>query len=130
YAAVTGSIGVEAIILFLIIFMWTPPHSWALCLYRTDDYRNCNIPMLPVVSGVRATLIQSMVYSVLTFAVSLLPYFFDMAGVFYLCFAITLGVVFLYYSISLIISYSQHKAKSFLLYSICYLFFIFVAILV
>ena len=96
WAAVTGSVSVESVLLFLIIFMWTPPHFWALALYRCRDYERVGVPMLPVVAGPAETRRQIWLYSLVLVALALVPSFIGMAGVAYLIAAVGLGAMFLY----------------------------------
>ncbi len=96
WAAVTGSVSVESVLLFLIIFMWTPPHFWALALYRCRDYERVGVPMLPVVAGPAETRRQIWLYSLVLVALALVPSFIGMAGVAYLIAAVGLGAIFLY----------------------------------
>lgn len=127
YASVSGGVSLDSIILFLIIFIWTPPHSWALALFCNDDYKNCKVPMMPVIKGALYTKKQILIYSVLLFLTSLMPFFIGMSNIIYLVIAVVLGLVFLYYSISLFYDNTDNKqAKRFFAYSIFYLFFIFV----
>ncbi|MCC8406386.1 MAG: heme o synthase [Rickettsia endosymbiont of Sceptobius lativentris] len=127
YAAVSNTISLESIILFLIIFIWTPPHSWALALFCNDDYKNCKVPMMPAVKGNLYTKKQILIYSILLFIVSLMPFFIGMNNFIYLITSGILGLVFLYYSGSLFYDTPDNKqAKRFFAYSIFYLFFIFV----
>ncbi len=95
WAAVTGDVGFASIVLFAIIFMWTPPHFWALALYRNDDYRMAGVPMLPVVAGARHTKIQMLIYTVLLLPLSVAPYWVGTAGLGYAAGATVLGVLFL-----------------------------------
>lgn len=126
YAAISNTISLESIILFLIIFIWTPPHSWALALFCNEDYKNCNVPMMPAVKGVLYTKKQILIYSILLFIVSLIPFFIGMSNFIYLIIAGILGIVFLYYAGSLFYDTPDNKqAKRFFAYSIFYLFFIF-----
>lgn len=126
YAAVSNTISLESIILFLIIFTWTPPHSWALALFCNDDYKNCKVPMMPAVKGNLYTKKQILIYSILLFIVSLMPFFIGMNNFIYLITSGILGLVFLYYSGSLFYDTPDNKqAKRFFAYSIFYLFFIF-----
>ncbi|ABV74811.1 protoheme IX farnesyltransferase [Rickettsia akari str. Hartford] len=126
YAAVSNTISLESIILFLIIFIWTPPHSWALALFCNDDYKNCKVPMMPTVKGILYTKEQILIYSILLFLVSLMPFFIGMNNFIYLIIAGMLGLVFLYYSGSLFYDTPDNKqAKRLFAYSIFYLFFIF-----
>ncbi|WP_121542800.1 heme o synthase [Candidatus Rickettsia colombianensi] len=126
YAAVSNTISLESIILFLIIFIWTPPHSWALALFCNEDYKNCKVPMMPAVKGNLYTKKQILIYSILLFIVSLMPFFIGMNNFIYLIISGILGLVFLYYSGSLFYDTLDNKqAKRFFAYSIFYLFFIF-----
>ncbi|MFP3011749.1 MAG: heme o synthase [Rickettsia sp.] len=126
YAAVSNTISLESIRLFLIIFIWTPPHSWALALFCNDDYKNCKVPMMPAVKGNLYTKKQILIYSILLFIVSLMPFFIGMNNFIYLITSGILGLVFLYYSGSLFYDTPDNKqAKRFFAYSIFYLFFIF-----
>ncbi|CEO17852.1 Protoheme IX farnesyltransferase [Rickettsia monacensis] len=126
YAAVSNTISLESIILFLIIFIWTPPHSWALALFCNEDYKNCKVPMMPAVKGNLYTKKQILIYSILLFIVSLMPFFIGMNNFIYLIISGILGLVFLYYSGSLFYDTPDNKqAKRFFAYSIFYLFFIF-----
>jgi protoheme IX farnesyltransferase len=101
WAAVTGTIDPHALILFLIIFIWTPPHFWALAIERRDEYAGVNIPMLPVTHGIEFTRLQVLLYTVLLVAVTVLPFATGMSGVLYLIGALLLGGVFLYYAVRL-----------------------------
>jgi protoheme IX farnesyltransferase len=122
WAAVTDSISIESIILFLLIFMWTPPHFWALALYKSDDYRRCNIPMMPVVRGDLHTKKQIILYVCLTFFVSLMPSVIGVSSMTYFAIATSLGVLFLYYSISLLKDPMNLLAPRLFFFSIVYLF--------
>ena len=128
----TGSIALEPIILFLIIFFWTPSHFWALSLYKTDDYSNAKIPMLPVVSGIKTTKINVFVYSIILFLISVAPYFFDYSGITYLVSSVLLGSYYVYLCYKLLVEEDEYKliAKKIFVYSILYLFLIFVIILI
>ncbi len=101
WTAVTGQVETEALLLFLIIFIWTPPHFWALAIRRKDEYAKAEIPMLPVTHGVNFTKIQILLYTILLFLVTLVPFLIQMSGVIYLAGAISLGIGFLYYAIKL-----------------------------
>lgn len=101
WAAVTGSIDHNALLLFLIIFAWTPPHFWALAIARRDDYAKVGIPMLPVVYGVSFTTLHILLYTILLMLVTLLPYLTGMAGLLYLAGALVLGGMFIYYAVKL-----------------------------
>src|SRR5207237_7626373 len=99
WAAVTGTVSTEAMLLFLIIFAWTPPHFWALALYRTEDYARAGVPMLPVTHGKRYTRLQVLLYTLILFGVSLLPYAIRMSGIAYLAAALALGGLFIAYAL-------------------------------
>ncbi|MGH8746783.1 MAG: heme o synthase [Burkholderiales bacterium] len=130
WAAVTGEVNTDAMLLFLIIFAWTPPHFWALALYRTVDYAKAGLPMLPVTHGRAYTQLQVLLYTIILFAVSLLPYAIRMSGVLYLAAASALGAVFLAYAIRIYVAYSDRIARAMFRYSIIYLAALFGALLV
>jgi len=130
WAAVTGEVPIEAMLLFLIIFAWTPPHFWALALYRTEDYARAGVPMLPVTHGRKYTQLQVLLYTLILFAVSLLPYVAGMSGPAYLIAAAALGAVFLAYALRIYFAYSDALARRTFRYSIAYLAFLFAALLV
>jgi protoheme IX farnesyltransferase len=130
WAAVTGEVSTEAMLLFLIIFAWTPPHFWALALYRTEDYARSGLPMLPVTHGKRYTRLQVLLYTIILFAVTLLPYAIRMSGLLYLGCAIVLGAVFLLYAVRINRAYSDALARRTFRYSIIYLAALFAALLV
>ena len=130
WAAVTGQVGAEASVLFLIIFAWTPPHFWALALYRTEDYARAGVPMLPVTHGKRYTRLQVLLYTLILFAVSLLPYVIRMSGALYLAAATLLGAIFLAHALRIQFAYSDAVAQKTFRYSIAYLALLFAALLV
>jgi heme o synthase len=130
WAAVTGEVTTEAMLLFLIIFAWTPPHFWALALYRTEDYARAGVPMLPVTHGKEYTRLQVLLYTIILFAVSLLPFAVRMSGWLYLGAALALGAVYLGYAVRLYTAYSDHLARRCFRYSIVYLAALFAALLV
>ncbi len=101
WTAVTGTVDTEALLLFLIIFVWTPPHFWALAIRRREEYARAEIPMLPVTHGVLFTKIQILLYTILLVVVSVMPFIVQMSGLIYLAGALALGVGFLYYAIKL-----------------------------
>ena len=101
WTAVTGSVGTEALLLFLIIFVWTPPHFWALAIRRREEYARADIPMLPVTHGVPFTKLQILLYTILLCVVSIMPFLVQMSGLIYLAGALALGIGFLYYAIRL-----------------------------
>jgi len=130
WAAVTGQVTIDAMLLFLIIFAWTPPHFWSLALYRTEDYARAGLPMLPVTHGKEYTRLQVLLYTVILFCVSLLPYVVRMSGVLYLVASCALGGVFLGYAVRIYRVYSDRLARSMFRYSIVYLAALFAALLV
>jgi len=130
WAAVTGQVTPEAMLLFLIIFAWTPPHFWALALYRTADYARAGLPMLPVTHGARYTRLQVLLYTLILFGVSLLPFAIRMSGPLYLAAAIALGGVFIAYAVRIHLAYSDRLARRMFRYSILYLALLFAALLV
>ncbi len=130
WAAVTGDVSIESLSLFLIIFLWTPPHFWALALYKNDDYKLAGIPMMPVVAGSESTRKQILVYTVLLLASTLFPISIGMFGIVYTVGATALGVKFLQYSYSLYTEYSEALARKAFKFSILYLFCIFVLMIV
>jgi len=130
WAAVTGDIGTEALLLFLIIFAWTPPHFWALALYRTQEYAKAGLPMLPVTHGRKYTQLQVLLYTLILFACSLLPFAYGMSGWLYLAAAVVLGGIFIAYSVRLYVRYSDGLARRTFRYSIAYLALVFVVLLI
>ena len=131
WAAITNSIELGALLLFAIIFIWTPPHFWALAIHRQKEYAKVNIPMLPVTHGHYFTRIQILLYTILLFIVTLMPYLVGMSGLIYLAGAVVLGIGFLYYAIELL-RRPEDKAlpmKTFG-FSINYLMILFVVLLV
>jgi protoheme IX farnesyltransferase len=130
WAAITNDVAPEALILFLIIFVWTPPHFWSLALYRTQDYARAGLPMLPVTHGARYTRLMIILYTFALIAVSLLPYAIRMSGMLYLVAALALGAVFAGYAIALYVRYSDALARRTFTYSIAYLAALFSALLV
>ncbi len=129
WAAVTNSAPPEAWILFLIIFAWTPPHFWALALYRRDEYAKSGLPMLPVTHGEKFTCLHILLYTVILVAVTLMPYGNGMSGVIYLAASSVLNAVFLAYAIGLYHRYSDELARRTFRYSILYLTLLFAALL-
>ena len=130
WTAVTNSVDPNSLLLVLIIFAWTPPHFWALAIHRKDDYAKENIPMLPVTHGVQFTKLQIILYTIILILVSLLPFIVMMSGIFYFISAIILGAIFLYYSLRLYFDKNNERAFPTFVYSIYYIFLIFVALLV
>jgi len=130
WAAVANEVTAPALVLFLIIFVWTPPHFWALALYRIEDYRRSGLPMLPVTHGPEFTRLNVLLYTVLLVAVSVMPYMIRMSGLFYLLSALVLGGVFLWYAWRLWRNYSDALARKTFSYSIFYLSALFGALLI
>jgi protoheme IX farnesyltransferase len=130
WAAVTGEVSIEAMLLFLIIFAWTPPHFWSLALYRTEDYARAGVPMLPVTHGKPYTRLQVLLYTLILLAVSLLPYTIRMSGMPYLVAALILGGIFIAYAVRIYAAYSDAVAQKTFRYSIVYLAALFAALLV
>ena len=130
WAAVTGHVPTEAMLLFLIIFAWTPPHFWSLALYRTEDYARAGVPMLPVTHGKAYTRLQVLLYTLILFGVSLLPYVVRMSGVPYVAAALVLGGIYLAYALRIYFAYSDRVARGAFRYSIVYLAFLFAALLI
>ena len=129
WAAVANDLSPEAWLLVLIIFAWTPPHFWALALYRREDYEKSGLPMLPNTHGEKFTLLHIILYTLILLAASILPYVYQMSGYLYLASALILGGVFLWYSIKLYYNYSDQLAKKTFKYSIIYLSILFLALL-
>ena len=127
WTSVTNSIDPNALLLVLIIFVWTPPHFWALAIYRKEDYARESIPMLPVTHGVRFTKLQIILYTVLLVLVSLLPYIVLMSGNIYLFSALGLGLFYLYSSIKMYLTDDEEYPMTSFKYSIYYIFLIFFA---
>ncbi len=130
WAAVSNSFPAEAWLLVLIIFTWTPPHFWALALYRREDYKQSGLPMLPVTHGEKFTLLHILLYTLILIAATVLPFVYQMSGYFYLASALLLGAIFLGYAIALYKSYSDALAKKTFRFSIIYLSLLFAALLV
>jgi protoheme IX farnesyltransferase len=129
WAAVTGTISHDALLLFLIIFAWTPPHFWALALYRKNEYARAGVPMLPVTHGDRFTRLHVLFYTVVLVAVTLLPFCTRMSGMIYLAAAAGLGGWFLIYAVRICVAYSDELAQRTFRYSILYLSLLFAALL-
>jgi protoheme IX farnesyltransferase len=130
WAAVTGQVPIEAWVLFLIIFVWTPPHFWALALYRSDDYARSGLPMLPVTHGPQFTRLHILLYTLLLVATTLLPTLIGMSGLLYLVSALALGGYFLWLAWQLYQEYSEPLARKTFKYSINYLALLFAALLI
>ena len=125
WTSVTGTLDPDSLLLFLIIFAWTPPHFWALAIYRCEEYAKAAIPMLPVTHGVEFTRRYILFYTVILFLISLLPFVFYMSGVMYLFGAVILGAVFLYYAVRMQFDHSNVIAMKTFSYSIVYLMALF-----
>jgi heme o synthase len=130
WAAVTNSVDPQALLLFLIIFAWTPPHFWALAIARRDDYAKVGIPMLPVTHGVEFTRLHVLLYTVILIIVTLLPYLTGMSGLIYLVTAIGLNAAFLYYAIELKRSARTELPMKVFRFSVRYLMWLFLALLI
>lgn len=130
WTAVTGEVTSDALLLFLIIFAWTPPHFWALALYRKKEYASIGMPMLPVTHGDQFTRLHVLLYTVILCIVTVLPYITQMSGLIYLVGSTALNVVFMYYAIEIYRNYSDQLARNAFRYSILYLALLFVALLV
>ena len=130
WAIATGSISIEPIIFFLIIFVWTPSHFWALSLFKSEDYKKANIPMLPVTSGVETTKKNIFAYSILLFPVALAPYYLEFLGVIYLLFSLPLSAYYIFICFKLLKTKDKKSEKSIskqiFAFSILYLFAIFI----
>jgi heme o synthase len=129
WAAMRGEVGPEALMLCLIIFLWTPPHFWALALYRVEDYRRAGLPMLPVTHGNEFTRLQVLLYTFVLLAATLLPFVFGMSGLLYLVAALALGAGFIGYAWRLWRQYSDALARSTFRFSILHLSLLFAALL-
>ena len=130
WAAVRGDVGPEAMILCLIIFLWTPPHFWALALYRAEDYRQAGLPMLPVTHGAEFTRLHVFLYTLILFAATLLPFIAGMSGAIYLVAAVLLGLAFSWHAWVLWRRYSDQQARKTFRFSILHLSLLFAALLV
>jgi heme o synthase len=134
WAAVTGDVSIQSILMFLIIFMWTPPHFWALALYRCRDYERVGVPMLPVVAGLAETRRQILIYSVLLVPIAIAPYFVGLGGVAYLAFSVVLGAMFLFLAVKVYRTTEGREAdkvaKQLFWFSILYLYLLFTVLLV
>ena len=130
WAAVTGEISSDALLLFLIIFAWTPPHFWALALYRKTEYAQIGMPMLPVTHGDHFTRLHVLLYTIILCVVTLLPYIPQMSGLIYLGGSIVLNAIFFYFALQIYRNYSDQIARTTFRYSILYLALLFVVLLV
>ena len=129
WVALTGSVSPLPLLLVAIIFVWTPPHFWALAIDRIDDYENANVPMMPVVKGIEYTKIQILLYSFLLLACSLLPFAIGSLGIFYFISASSLGLIFIFLAARLMQDKNNSGAIPFFLYSIIYLTILFVSMI-
>ena len=130
WAAMTNSVGPEALILFLIIFLWTPPHFWALALYRVEDYRKSGLPMLPVTHGNEFTRLQVFLYTLVLFPACLMPFVFGMSSWLYLAAAVALSIGFTGYAFALWRNYSDLLARKTFRFSLIHLSVLFAALLI
>jgi heme o synthase len=130
WAAISGDVTFQPLLLFLIIFAWTPPHFWALALYRRHEYARAGLPMLPVTHGIDFTRLHLFLYTLLLAAATLLPFATHMAGWFYLGAAVVLDAVFIGYAVALLRRYSDALAKRTFAYSIFFLAMLFAALMV
>jgi protoheme IX farnesyltransferase len=129
WVAVTGEVAPEALLLVLIIYAWTPPHFWALALYRTEDFTRAGLPMLPVTHGQKFTRLQVLLYTMILIASTFLPFVYGMSGWVYLATALALDVMFLYYAIRIYVAYSDRLAQQTFRFSVVYLAVLFTALL-
>jgi len=130
WAAVTGEAAPEALLLFLIIFAWTPPHFWSLALYRAEEYARAGLPMLPVTHGRKFTQLHVLLYTLILAAASIMPFVYGMSGWLYLAAAAVLGGIFIAYAVRIYVDYSDALARRTFRYSIVYLAALFAALLV
>jgi heme o synthase len=129
WTAVTGEVAPEALLLVLIIYAWTPPHFWALALYRTEDFTRAGLPMLPVTHGQEFTRLQVLLYTLILIASTLLPFVYGMSGWTYLATALALDAMFLYYAVRIYVAYSDRLAQQTFRFSVVYLAVLFTALL-
>ena len=130
WSAMTGEVSADALILFLIIFLWTPPHFWALALYRVEDYRKAGLPMLPVTHGNEFTRLQVLLYTFVLFAACLMPFIYGMSGWLYLAVAVVVSIGFTGYAFALWRNYSDALARKTFRFSLIHLSVVFAALLV
>ncbi|MGB0515098.1 MAG: UbiA family prenyltransferase, partial [Wenzhouxiangellaceae bacterium] len=130
WAAITGEVHAYSLILFLIIFAWTPPHFWALAIYRRDDYAGVGLPMLPVTHGVEFTRWQILFYTIVLILITLLPYLTGMSGMIYLAGSSVLNLGFLGYAVTLLMRRSERLAMDMFHYSVLYLMALFAILLI
>jgi heme o synthase len=129
WSAVTGDVAPEALLLVLIIYAWTPPHFWALALYRTEDFTRAGLPMLPVTHGQKFTRLHVLLYTLVLIASTVLPFAYGMSGWIYLAAALVLDAMFLYYAVRIYTAYSDRLAQQTFRYSVLYLAGLFTALL-
>jgi protoheme IX farnesyltransferase len=130
WAAMTDQVGPEALLLFLIIFLWTPPHFWALALYRVDEYRKSGLPMLPVTHGIDFTCLQILLYTLILLAACLMPFVYGMSSWLYLLAALGLSLIFVFHAFKLWREYSDEQARQTFKFSLVHLSVLFAAMLV
>ncbi len=130
YAAITGDVTLYAFVLFLIIFMWTPPHFWALSLFANEDYKTAKIPMMTVTAGAKSTKIQMLVYTLILFPITLLPWIMNDAGATYGLSAVVLGAFFIFTCVKVLFDKTLKSAKLMFGYSVFYLFALFLALII
>jgi protoheme IX farnesyltransferase len=130
WAAMTDQVGPEALLLFLIIFLWTPPHFWALALYRVEEYRKSGLPMLPVTHGINFTCLQILLYTLILLAACLMPFVYGMSSWLYLIFALVLSLVFVGHAFKLWRQYSDQQARQTFKFSLVHLSLLFAAMLI
>ena len=130
WAAMTDQVGPEALLLFLIIFLWTPPHFWALALYRVEEYRKSGLPMLPVTHGIDFTCLQILLYTLILLAACLMPFVYGMSSWLYLLVALGLSLVFVVHAFKLWRQYSDEQARQTFKFSLVHLSVLFAAMLV
>jgi protoheme IX farnesyltransferase len=130
WAAVTGAVSIESIVLFTLIFLWTPPHFWALALYKNEDYKKAGVPMLPVVAGADATRRQIFIYTLLLTPFVAAPYVMGFAGVFYAAGAAVLHTLFIISAWRVLRDDTMRSARSMFAFSIFYLFALFALMMV
>jgi protoheme IX farnesyltransferase len=129
WAAMTDQVGPEALLLFLIIFLWTPPHFWALALYRVDEYRKSGLPMLPVTHGIDFTCLQILLYTLILLAACLMPFVYGMSSWLYLLAALGLSLIFVFHAFKLWREYSDEQARQTFKFSLVHLSVLFAAML-
>jgi protoheme IX farnesyltransferase len=130
WAAMTDQVGPEALLLFLIIFLWTPPHFWALALYRVEEYRKSGLPMLPVTHGINFTCLQILLYTLILLAACLMPFVYGMSSWLYLLVALALSLIFVGHAFKLWREYSDEQARQTFKFSLLHLSFLFTAMLI